>query len=79
MNHHIIFLDLLKEIFKEIYDKICQIIEDYGDDFIETNEVDYSIMTKNREIDSGLVEKCQKKKMKDATRNNWIYFIEYMS
>ena len=46
-----------KEIFEEVYDKICQIIEDYGDDFIETNEVDYSTMTKNREIDSGLVEK----------------------
>lgn len=68
-----------KEIFEEVYDKICQIIEDYGDDFIETNEVDYSTMTKNREIDSGLVEKCQKQKMKDATRNNWTYFLKYMS
>lgn len=68
-----------KEIFEEVYDKICQIIEDYGDDFIEINEVDYSTMTKNREIDSALVEKCQKQKMKDATRNNWTYFLEYMS
>lgn len=68
-----------KEIFEEVYDKICQIIEDYGDDFIEINEVDYSTMTKNREIDPVLVEKCQKQKMKDATRNNWTYFLEYMS
>ena len=68
-----------KEIFEEVYDKICQIIEDYGDDFIETNEVDYSTMTKNREIDSSLVEKCQKQKIKDATRNNWKYFLKYMS
>lgn len=68
-----------KEIFEEVYDKICQIIEDYGDDFIETNEVDYSTMTKNREIDSDLVEKYQRQKMKDAARNNWTYFLEYMS
>lgn len=68
-----------KEIFEEVYDKMCQIIEDYGEEFASSNNVDYSTMTKNREIDDGLVERYQKMKMKDAVRNNWAYFLEYMS
>lgn len=36
-------------------------------------------MTKNREIDTDLIEKHHRQKMKEAVRNNWVYFIEYMS
>lgn len=43
---------------------------------MEINDVDYSTMTKNREIDSDLVDKYQKLKLKEATRNNWKYFLE---
>lgn len=79
VNDKLSYLFSSKEIFEEVYNKICQIIEDYGDDFIEANGVDYSTMTKNREIDSTLIEKHYKQKMKEAIRNNWSYFIEYMS
>ncbi len=79
VNDKLSYLFSSKEIFEEVFDKVCQIIEDYGDDFIEENGVDYSTMTKNREIDSDLIEKHQKQKMKEAIRNKWTYFIEYMS
>lgn len=78
-NTKLSYLFTSKEIFEEIYDKFCQIIEDYSDEFQEINKVDYSTMTKNRKIDSDLVAKYVKLKLKDAKRYNWNNFIEYMS
>ncbi len=72
------YLFSTKEIFNEIFNKFCEVIEDYGENFKE-NGIDYSTMTKNREIDSELLETLIKAKIKEAHRNNWAYFIEYMS
>ena len=68
-----------KVIFNEIYNKFCEINADYCDEFIEINEVDYSTMIKGRKIDNELLMRYMKQKKKDAERNNWNYFLEYIS
>lgn len=78
VNDKLLYLFSSKEIFDEIYNKFCEIIEDYGD-FFKEKGIDYSTMTKNREIDVELLDSLVKSKIKEATRNNWKYFINYMS
>lgn len=78
VNEKLSFLFSSNEIFYEIYNKLCEIIEDYGEDY-KTKGIDYSTMTKNREVNSDLLNTLMKSKLKEAKRNNWIYFLEYMS
>lgn len=78
INEKLSFLFSSNEIFYEIYNKLCEIIEDYGEDY-KTKGIDYSTMTKNREINSDLLNTLMKSKLKEAKRNNWTYFLEYMS
>lgn len=79
VNNKLLYLFSSKEVFEEIYDKFCQIVEDYADDFQETHNVDYSTMTKNHKIDCDLLDKCLRQKCKEANRNNWKHFLEYIS
>lgn len=78
VNQKLAYLFSAREIFYEVYNKLCEIIEDYGDEF-KSKGIDYSTMTKNREIDSNLINTLVKTKLKEAKRNNWTHFIEYMS
>lgn len=57
INQKLYFLSSSNEVFEEVFNKFCEINEDYGNEFMEINEVDYSTMTKNREIDSILLNK----------------------
>lgn len=79
INQKLSYLSNSNEIFEEIYNKFCEINEDYGNEFMETNDVDYSTMTKNREIDSVLLNRIFEAKKREANRNNWTYFIEFIS
>ena len=66
-----------KETFDEVYNRICEIVEDYGDEFMKNNDVDYSTMTKNREVEALLVDRLYNSKIKEANRNNWIHLLKY--
>lgn len=79
VNQKLSYLSSSKEIFDEVFNKFCEINEDYGLEFMETNEVDYSTMTKNREIDSVLLNRIFESKKREANRNNWFNFIKYIS
>lgn len=78
-NSKLSYLCSSKEIFEEVYNKFYEINEDYGNEFMEINDVDYSTMTKNREIDAVLLNRIFEAKKREASRNNWTYFIEYTS
>lgn len=79
INEKLSYISMSNDVFEEIFNKFCEINEDYGNEFMETYEVDYSTMTKNREIDSVLLNKLFEMKKREAKRNNWNYFIEYIS
>ena len=66
-----------KGSFDEIYDKFCQIIEDYSDTYQLENNVDYSIMIKSK-IDETLLNKSIMQRCKEAQRNNWTAFLRYL-
>jgi len=68
-----------KATFEEIYNKFCEINTDYCDEFMELYNVDYSTMIKGRKIDNELLLRYIKQKKKDAERNNWNNFLEYLS
>jgi hypothetical protein len=78
VNNKLSYLFSSKEVYSEIFNKFCEIIEDYGENF-KMNGIDYSTMTKNREIDSELLDMLIKSKKKEALRNDWEYFVKYMS
>lgn len=64
-------------IFNEIYEKICQIIEDYVEEYMKLKSVDYSTMTKSS-INEDLINSLFRSKLKEAQRNNWNIFIKYL-
>lgn len=78
VSNKLSYLFSSREVYVEIFNKISEIIEDYGEEF-KKNGIDYSTMTKNREIDFELLDNLIQTKKKEAFRNNWAYFTEYMS
>lgn len=67
-----------KERFEEVYSKITEMVEDYAEKYMRNNSVDYSTMTKNREMDIELINDLIRDKEKEARRNNLQYFSEYI-
>lgn len=78
VNNKLSYLFSSREIYNEVFNKISEVIEDYGDNF-KKKGIDYSTMTKNREINFELLDDLIQTKKKEAFRNNWTYFSEYMS
>lgn len=78
VSNKLSYLFSSREIYNEVYNKISEVIEDYGEEF-KKNGIDYSTMTKNREIDFELLDNLIQTKKKEAFRNNWTFFTEYMS
>lgn len=78
VSNKLSYLFSSREIYNEVYNKISEVIEDYGEEF-KKNGIDYSTMTKNREIDFELLNNLIQTKKKEAFRNNWTFFTEYMS
>lgn len=78
VNHKLDWLFSEKEIFDEVYSKITEMVEDYAEEYMAKNHVDYSTMTKNREMDTVLIDDLIRKIKKDIKRYDLKYLSQYI-
>lgn len=78
VNQKLDYLFSSNEILEQIFEAFKAINEDYCDEFKEEYHVEYANMTKNKKIDSDMLDKFFMSKQKEAKRHNMNYFLEYI-